>query len=548
MRRLHGRWGKGLTCAALALGAASCGADGGDDGALREQRRPFASDQATLVVMSFDAELVAPSTSGASNNPTKYVKEQLFYTVGQLNAHASVGQLDRVAISNVQVSANGDGQSRVRYHASLPVGWGDGAPPASFELVLPRRVSAAGLSSFAAAYASTCVEAPGEHAVTAGNYWYHYRPQAPGCSLAPEHAVRSAATVTIGEGNTSGELPELHHVWADNTLRVVAVFGKYQDGATDPADPGIEAYDTFLERLPAELGVPLSTTPGEVPHHPGTSLPDVTFDGRTDDGRAVQVTALLIDSPKAAGASFDARYAALTREADLVVYDGHAGLGANVHALAQKGSFLPGRWQLFFINGCDTFAYLDDELAKRRAVHNPDDPSGTKYMDVLTNLMPSYFASMPSASIAVVRGLIGPPRSYQEIFADIDPEQVVVVTGEEDNVFDPSWPPPWPGLSASGALARGAADRFETPVLSPGRYLFELRPEPQTNGGDADLYVGLGFEPTTATYSFAPYLVGSNETVDVTLDEPTRIQLMVHGYEGSVAPTSKYRLRGSVTQ
>jgi hypothetical protein len=255
---------------------------------------------------------------------------------------------------------------------------------------------------------------------------------------------------------------------------------------------------------------------------------------------------LLIDSPKVAGAAFDARYAALTQHADLIIYDGHAGLGANVRALAQKGSFLPGRWQLFFLNGCDTFAYLDDELAKRRAVNNPDDPTGTKYMDVLTNLMPAYFSSMPSASLAVVRGLLGPPRTYQEIFGDIDEQQVVVVTGEEDNAFHPSAPPPWPGLSTTGALARDASAQFETPVLAPGSYRFELRPEPQSTGGDADLYVGVGFEPTTDAYSFAPYLVGSDETVDVALEQPARVHLLVHGYPGSEAATSQFRLRGAV--
>ena len=255
------------------------------------------------------------------------------------------------------------------------------------------------------------------------------------------------------------------------------------------------------------------------------------------------VNALLIDSPKVAGASFDQRYASLTKEADLIVYDGHAGLGANVHALAKKGSFLRGRWQLFFVNGCDTFAYLDGELAKRRAALNPDDPTGTRYMDVVTNLMPAYFVSMPSATLAVIRGLLGAPRTYQEIFADIDDDQVVVVTGEEDNAFDPVSPPAWPGLSAKGGLARGAAHRLETPVLPPGNYSIELRPEPQSWGGDADVYVGLGFEPTTMDYSYAPYLLGSDETVEVSLEAPTRLYLMVHGYEGSPAVTSKYRLK-----
>ena len=52
------------------------------------------------------------------------------------------------------------------------------------------------------------------------------------------------------------------------------------------------------------------------------------------------------------------------------------------------------------MNGCDTFAYVDDALADIRQRLNPDDPTGTRYLDVLTNVMPSYFRDMGDASMA----------------------------------------------------------------------------------------------------------------------------------------------------
>ncbi len=39
------------------------------------------------------------------------------------------------------------------------------------------------------------------------------------------------------------------------------------------------------------------------------------------------------------------------------------------------------------MNGCDTFAYVDGALAQTRAALNPDDPNGTKYMEIVTNAM-----------------------------------------------------------------------------------------------------------------------------------------------------------------
>ena len=53
--------------------------------------------------------------------------------------------------------------------------------------------------------------------------------------------------------------------------------------------------------------------------------------------------------------------------------------------------------------------------------------------------MPAYFFDMTGASMALVDALAKPdePASYDEIFKNIAREQMVLVTGEEDNVFQP---------------------------------------------------------------------------------------------------------------
>jgi hypothetical protein len=441
----------------------------------------------------------------------------------------------------VKVTANGDGLARIRYRVRVPVGWGEPLLPDTFELVLPRRITASALAGLEATHGGTCSDADAT-TVTPGNFWYHYRPLAPSCALAESEVVRAAASVTVSVENTIDAFPEHHLVWADNTLRVVAVFGKYEDGASDPGDAGIAAYHRFVADLPGALGLDLESDPPDLGDPPGAGAAEVSFRGRTDDGRALEVTALLIDSPKLANKAFDARYAVLSADADLLVYDGHAGLGANVRALAEKGTITPGKWQLVFINGCDTFAYLDDRLAERRAAANPSDPTGTRHLDVMTNLMPAYFASMPSATLAVIAGLLDPSRTYQDVVSDIDDAQVVVVTGEEDNAYHSTSPPAWPGLAASGSVARGDEHRFETPVLPAGEYRVAISAPAKAPPGDADLYIGLGFPPTAAAFSYAPYLATTNEVVELTLAAPTRLHLMVRGYEGSESPEPGYDL------
>src|SRR5206468_1006121 len=121
------------------------------------------------------------------------------------------------------------------------------------------------------------------------------------------------------------------------------------------------------------------------------------------------------------GAEFDARYAQLSQHADVIAYNGHAGLGQNVRALARKGQWVKGQYVIIFMNGCDTFAYVDGSLAQTRATINGDDPTGTKYMEFVTNAMPSFFNSMPNASMALVRGLLSTdkPMTYDAMFENI---------------------------------------------------------------------------------------------------------------------------------
>jgi hypothetical protein len=242
----------------------------------------------------------------------------------------------------------------------------------------------------------------------------------------------------VSKENTKNKYPEFDKVWEDKALKVVAIFGKFEDGKTD-GDAGIDGFNEFVRAVRGELGASAKTVPAKVPDSPGVAVPDVEFDLDLPGGRSVQVVALLVDNVREGGPAFNARYNTLSTDADVIAYNGHAGLGQNVRALAQMGKFKAKKYQIFFMNGCDTFAYVDGSLAQTRAALNPDDPTGTKYMEFVTNAMPSFFSSMPYASMALFKGLkaYDAPKTYDQIFANIDPSEVVLVTGEEDNTYHP---------------------------------------------------------------------------------------------------------------
>lgn len=500
------------------------------------------SVEAVIVDFEFDGQLI----TDFAFNPSQLVKDQLLFTMGQLNDFRSngVARLDLVQLTNVQTSST-SGRTKVTYHAKVPVAWGRrSSVPANFELILPADMAFDAQQAFFEKYKDQCVERAGQDHMESGNFWYFYRPLE--CSIADADIVKTTAAVSLSSLNTTGKFPEYHEIWKDNVLNVVAVFGKYDDSGTTSSDAGISAYNSFVRAIQNELRpFNMKTTPATIPSSPGIEVPDVTIDATLADGRKVHVTALLTNQIRNTGPEFDTRYAEVTPNADFLSYNGHSGLGANIRALTRKGRWQAGQYTLAFINGCDTYAYVDSSLANARAMLNPDDPKGTKHLDIATNAMPSFFVSNANNNVMFIRSLmnIAEPLSYEKIFRLIDRSQVIVVSGEEDNVFVPGFDPNggggetnWQGLTKQGNVTRNQEFRFNTPKLAAGTYKFVM-----TGTSDADLYVRIGQDPTTQSFDCRPFLASSNETCSVTLGSAAEIHVMVRGWNAS----SDYKVVGS---
>ena len=502
-----------------------------DDLVKPEGGKADASHLAVFLEFEFDGEVLVSSTW----NTKKAIEDQLLYTIGLLNGEKSVGRLDIVELTDIQTEPAADGKTRVTYHAKLPVAWGKkDSVPSTYTLRLPKDGTYSGYESFTEKYSHDCVDW-GAHDVDAGSMWYYYRPEASRCNIADEDVVDLVAEVRPTGTQTTGKYPEYQKVWEDDALKVVAIYGKYKDNATSSSDAGIAAYNEFINAMKSRLqDSNLTTTPADVPYSPGVDMPDIVFNATLPDGKSVEVTALLVDNVRTAGSSFNQRYAALTPSADFIVYNGHAGLGANVRALAQKGEWVQGQYAVVFMNGCDTYAYVDSELWDAHAAVNPDDSVGTKYLDIVTNAMPSYFSNMPEATMAIFNGLMAhdAPTTYEQIFKEISKSQVVLVSGEEDNEFVPGGgggtPEDWSGMDESTSVSRDQEIRYETPTLAAGTYVFNL-----TGSGDADLYVRVGEAPTTSLYDCRPYRYGSKESCAVEITTPAPVHVMVRGWAGS---------------
>ena len=461
------------------------------------------------------------------------VQDHLLYTIGQLNGASSVGRLDKLEFVSDPTVADG----KVTYTVKMPVAWGDKENiPESFELVLPASNDYDFLERFATSYGHSCVDW-GAHDVDAGSMWYYYRPLRSGCSLGAGDIQKFRATVTRSPINTTGKFPEFNKVWEDNELNVLAIFGKYEDGATS-GDAGIDAYNDFARSIRSDMGArgSVTTVPATIPSTPGVANPDVSFSVTLADGKKINVTALLTDNVRTglSQTEFRTRYETLSSRADFIVYNGHAGLGSNVRALAAAGRWVAGQYVVVFMNGCDTFAYIDSALNDAHKAINSDDTTGYKYIDIVTNAMPAFFASMSGATMALYRGLANhaDPQTYEQIFRSVDRSQIVLVSGEQDNAYIPGGggggPQPWDGLEEGGTVTQNQSVKWVTPNLEPGTYVFEM-----TGTSDADLYVRIGNEPTTTSFDCRPFKNGSNETCRVNISAPAPIHVMVRGWAAS---------------
>ncbi len=442
--------------APLLAGLVGCTSVSGNThpGQVDKTDQAFTSVHSVLLDFEFDGQLVA--TTANQNQLRNLIRAQLMYTVGSLNADNSVGRFERLELTDI-VATGGAGHYDVTYHARLPVAWGRlGLEPATYTFLLPARAADADLDTFAATYnGGPCVVSDGRGA-NRWTMWYYYRPLKAGCAFDPADIMTLTATVTTSVENTAGQYPEYDKVWADNQLNVVAMFGRAVDGATSNNDAGIYEYNSFVRQIRqyARSLQPdptlIEETPG-ISNTPGVALPQVSVsvtlppDPGADPAalpRQIHVNVMLVGYRLYQdGTTLDDWYNPLTPTADMILYNGHAGLGENVRNLSTKGDFVAGQYLMYLSNGCDTFAYVDSTMGDKISAVNGGAPS-TLYLDTITNAMSGSFSALANGSMTLIRGLtdIENPRSYQELFVNIDRAQVVLVTGEEDNLFQPGMP------------------------------------------------------------------------------------------------------------
>lgn len=444
-----------MVCGAALFPVACSSAESAED----KTEGAVASAHAKFYTFEWKGELV---TDKPVADGSEVAMGQLLFAVGQLNGENSAPQLAQAEVQTT-VIPNG-ATTKVQYTAKVPVAWGVNKSPEGYELILPREMSESGIKKVIEKYGNargndSCVDVYA-HDVDASSIWYYYRPQTAGCGLEETEIVR--AKVTAKEVVASqNKFPEYDRVWSDDTLQAVLIFGQYEErlgagpaGLGEPGtkpedDPGVKEHNRFINALRSRLK-DTATTANYDDVAPGTGEVSITTTWKRKqiayattlaNGKKANITIFLTSVLRGENADFDAAYQEVQRRADFIAYNGHAGLGANVRSLIDRTEFRGGQYTLMVINGCDTYAYLDETLMKKVSKANGGAKS-SEFLDIVSNAMPSYVNQNTRTTMGFLEPLLdygqsgkSAAKSYTEILSKMDPEQVATVIGEEDNAF-----------------------------------------------------------------------------------------------------------------
>lgn len=372
------------------------------------------------------------------------IKTQLSYLVGALNGWG--GTID-LARSEITVGERNEATGRTSYSAKIFVSWPKAySVPQVFNFPLPLRADSTGLNDFYSRYSNQCSENPGSHELDVGSFFYYYRPQNNRCpasyqSSQPENVSFPSVKVGISSLNTRGKSPEYGKVWEDGELTATIIIGSYESGATSNSDVGIAQYNSMYRNIRAAFGQPVSMNVSLSPNAiPGVRYPDIEMAFDFGPEKKMNLVLFLIDKNQLQNPSeaFKARFQERMELSDLISYNGHSGLGSNIRALIALGKYKKDKYQVFYLNGCDTFSYIDNTLAEMHQKVNPDFDK-YKFVDFISNSMPSPFNGFHVSNFSLLNAMLGKHDTYRGILERFGSYQKAVVMGEEDN----NWPKPF---------------------------------------------------------------------------------------------------------
>lgn len=285
-------------------------------------------------------------------------------------------------------------------------------------------------------------------------FWYFYNPKAFGCPLVEGRDIFLVQGQLTAQPNTQSSYPEYDRLFVNQELNFHILFGMDNSSLDWNPNSSKDLSATTYRQLKQALvkaGYQVKVWTAQ----------DVnTFFGKVY-GNQPSVEELAKKTPKGIvryrfffGAStigegypFYQFLMYSMMNSSIMIYAGHSGLGEYLNldmisraAVAGKPLAVAAntqRYQIYFFNSCSSYPYYNAQYfgLKKTA----QDPRGTRNLDIITNGLSTLFSSLTPSTMSLMQAVElyagnGTKTSYQDIINKANSDNLISISGDEDNV------------------------------------------------------------------------------------------------------------------
>lgn len=246
-----------------------------------------------------------------------------------------------------------------------------------------------------------------EHYNSFGDFWYFYDPFRAGCEQLSRTPMATLVDIKITPAEykkmeLTPKLPVLRGNNGNGDLFSIYIISGYYEDASKKRDPGYanfrEIRDGFLSQ-----GFEVSSK------RPKTTIPlniyTKTIELANGQIMEVEVNHLLINTDIGTKSTVFAKFfKEAVEEADVIIYGGHSGLGANldIPSLEEKaGAFIfnTAKKQIFFFDSCSSYSYYLEHFAVEKTKAK---------IDIVSYGLSSYFHTSTPVLFAFLDHILKP--------------------------------------------------------------------------------------------------------------------------------------------
>ena len=409
----------------------------------------YVGNSSSEALLQFSAYVEASST----NNIDELIEKHVAHLFGPMSlAKYKAAPKGDYTISNIKTIALPSGGVRIDYDYSGLIVLERG-PRTHYEILLPINLETVYEAGFVGAK-NLCTD---EHYQDQGDFWYFWSPSREGCPLIEEKDFQKVdASVEILD-NSKSTRPEYEMLADKNGVIHISVLM----GMDEPNlswDPNISKdinatnfkkikkslTETFkfrsLKQWSRQQVSRISLLDSRTPY---VEEFEKVYHRATGQNYKVVVRVFYgatgIDE-KSKPFHYFLRDA--IQNSALMIYDGHSGLGGNLHLLdiekLRRFEFSPpkNRYQIYFFNSCSSYTYFNAMFFGRKKTSR--DPKGTKYLDILTSGLETPFDGSATAIMGLINSVHqwsyrSTMTGFQELARRLSMENLFGVNGDEDN-------------------------------------------------------------------------------------------------------------------